>query len=138
MSTRSAIIEKIEDGYRGIYCHSDGYLSYNGQMLLDHYQDAKKVSELIDLGDISSLNKKVVPTGPHSFNDPEDDVVVAYYRDRGEEKRGPWYGMTVEDVVRNIAHNGYVYVFADGQWFVDLKNENLVNVPLARAIKEYN
>jgi hypothetical protein len=107
-------------------------------MLLDHYQDAKKVSELIDLGDISSLNKKVVPTGPHSFNDPEDDVVVAYYRDRGEEKRGPWYGMTVEDVVRNIAHNGYVYVFADGQWFVDLKNENLVNVPLARAIKEYN
>ena len=87
MSTRSAIIEKTETGYRGIYCHNDGYLSYNGRILFDHYQDAAKVSALIDLGDISSLGERVAPIGEHSFDysKREEGTTVAYSRDRGEE-----------------------------------------------------
>ena len=38
MSTRSFICVEQDDGsYKGVYCHSDGYLTYNGAMLLDHY-----------------------------------------------------------------------------------------------------
>ena len=54
MSTRSYIcIENEDKSISGIYCHSDGYLTYNGAMLLDHYSDREKVKELISLGDLS-------------------------------------------------------------------------------------
>ena len=49
MSTRSYIcIENENKSISGIYCHSDGYLTYNGAMLLDHYSDREKVKELIN------------------------------------------------------------------------------------------
>ena len=35
-----------DDKYKTIYCHSDGYLTYNGAMLLDHYSDKTKVEKL--------------------------------------------------------------------------------------------
>ena len=37
MSTRSYIAKQIGDNqFHTIYCHSDGYLTHNGAMLLDH------------------------------------------------------------------------------------------------------
>lgn len=89
MSTRSVIsIQRAEDEYECIYCHSDGYLTYNGAMLLDHYSDREKLEKLIALGNISCLNKEVEPNPnlPHSFDydKRQEDVVVAYGRDRGE------------------------------------------------------
>ena len=40
MSTRSLICKQIDKNlYEAIYCHSDGYLTYNGAMLIDHYKD---------------------------------------------------------------------------------------------------
>ena len=52
MSTRSYIAKQIGDNkYRTIYCHSDGYLTYNGAMLLDHYNSPEKLDELLRLGD---------------------------------------------------------------------------------------
>lgn len=91
MSTRSLItIEQPDGTYRAIYCHSDGYLTHNGAMLLDHYKDRAKVEELLNLGDISCLapNINPDPNKPHSFNydERQEGVVVAYHRDRGEEK----------------------------------------------------
>ena len=60
MSTRSFICKEQTDGsYYGIYCHSDGYLTYNGAMLLDHYSDAQKVDELLSFGDMSILREKI-------------------------------------------------------------------------------
>ena len=116
MSTRSAIIMKTDQGYAGIYCHHDGYEEGVGQTLLDHYKDERKVAELIALGDISVLGKRVTPIGPHSFNNKEDDTTVAYHRDRGEEKSGPIIGATAKEVAYEIGHNGYCYVFEDGNW----------------------
>lgn len=107
MSTRSAIVEKTETGYRGIYCHYDGYLSHNGKILLDHYQDAATVSALIDLGDISSLGERVSSVRRSGF----ESVTVAYGRDRGEERTEPVTGSTVNEVASQIGHDGYVYVF---------------------------
>lgn len=84
MSTRSYI-----GNYRGyIYCHWDGYPEHNGEILKKYYKDPKKVDELISLGDISVLSENVNPdpSKPHNFDNKQENVVVAYHRDRGE----PW------------------------------------------------
>ena len=47
MSTRSNISIKRKDGtYDKIYCHSDGYLEYNGRILDTFYKDEQKICEL--------------------------------------------------------------------------------------------
>jgi hypothetical protein len=105
MSTRSAIIMKDGDGYKGVYCHSDGYLSWNGKILLENYQGENKVRELIGLGHLSILR-------------PELDSTTAYARDGGEDlvvNVGP----TLKSVEEQIGHDGYVYVFENGEWHIN-------------------
>lgn len=56
MSTSCLIALKTKEGkFKAIYCHSDGYLAYNGMILLNYYKDYDKVEKLLNLGDISSL-----------------------------------------------------------------------------------
>jgi hypothetical protein len=119
MSTRSAIIAKINDRYQGIYCHFDGYIAGVGKTLQKYYNTAEKVQELIALGDISSLDKKLkMITRNHSFNTPDKNVTVAYHRDRGDDwkETKPRNGKTVESVANRIGHNSFVYVFENGEW----------------------
>ena len=60
MATRSTITAKFSDGqYGSIYCHWDGYLSNNGNILLENYQDQAKIEKLIFLGDLSSLAEAI-------------------------------------------------------------------------------
>ena len=119
MSTRSFICKEQPDGkYFGIYCHSDGYLTYNGAMLVDHYSEREKVDTLISLGDISFLAQNIAPDPdkPHSFeyDKRQEGVVVAYGRDRGE----------TDIDAREITLDGalgswceYMYIFGqDGKW----------------------
>lgn len=71
MSTRSFIAEETgENKYRAVYCHNDGYLTYNGAMLLDHYDSAEAVKHLIDLGDVSFIAQRPDPDPlkPHGFD----------------------------------------------------------------------
>lgn len=85
MATRSRIAIEQEDGrVLSIYCHWDGSPDTNGRILMEHYHDRKKVEALIDLGSLSTLGEKLVPSGPHSWSQPEAGVTVAYHRDRGE------------------------------------------------------
>ena len=120
MSTRSYIcIENEDKSISGIYCHSDGYLTYNGAMLLDHYSDREKVKELISLGDLSTLLPKLHPDKdkPHSFDydNRQDDVCVFYGRDRGENGV---QATTVElEKLDKDIFIEYVYVFGlDNKW----------------------
>ena len=85
MSTNSTI--GIEKQTKRIYCHWDGYPSYMLPILNEHYNTVEKIKELIDLGAISMLAPKIKPSenSKHSFNTPEDGVVIAYHRDRGED-----------------------------------------------------
>lgn len=130
MSTRSAIIERTENGtYRGIYCHLDGYCTGVGQTLLSHYKDAAKVASLIKLGDVSSLGERVEPVGYHSFNQREDGTTVAYIRDRGESGCEARTGATSQAVADRIGHNGYVYVFENNEWTCN-------GVPLEVAVQK--
>ena len=114
MATRSSISIKTPEGkYRGIYVHNDGYPSYNGRVLKEHYTDIDKINRLIDLGDISSLGERVEPIGEHSFDKSERGTTVAYGRDRGETD----VDFKVVDELKSIPDNydsEYDYVWDDG------------------------
>lgn len=75
-------------GYKNryIYCHWDGYPAGVGAILKHHYTDEKKIQKLINLGDISVLAKNIEPTSEHTFDNPQENVTVAYHRDNKE----PW------------------------------------------------
>lgn len=138
MSTRSFICKEQSDGqFYGIYCHSDGYLTYNGAMLLDHYSDAKKVDELLSFGDLSLLNEKIHPdpTKQHSFDfdKRQNDVCVFYGRDRGEDEIGARI-LTPEMIQDSWCE--YLYVFgkdcvwryAELPFDTEFKSEDLISV----------
>lgn len=89
MSTRSYIcIEQENKSYKRVYCHSDGYLEYNGEMLITHYNSRELAEKIIALGNLSVLKERLYPTegSNHNFDYDlrEEGVTVAYGRDRGE------------------------------------------------------
>jgi len=59
MSTRSMIAMDNGDTFSSIYCHWDGYLENNGKILLESYTDIEKVEELMDLGELSTLDAEI-------------------------------------------------------------------------------
>ena len=80
MGTRSRIGIQLKDkSVLSVYCHWDGYPSFNGRVLNEFYNTPEKVAKLINGGNISSLhtnvgwNQETLPeTGPQ------------YYTSRGE------------------------------------------------------
>lgn len=118
MSTRSMILIEQEDKkYLGIYCHSDGYLTHNGAMLLDHYNERKKVQELLMHGDLSYLSQRINPdpSREHSFDKPQRGVCIFYGRDRGESSTEAT-NVTLEELDSDPWIE-YTYVFTkDNQW----------------------
>ena len=85
MGTRSAIGYKTPQGtIRAKYSHYDGYPAYTGAMLQEHYQQARKIAQLVELGDQSFLAPEIFPKGAHSFESPEEGCTIFYGRDRGE------------------------------------------------------
>ena len=119
MATRSRIgIEREGGRVESIYCHYDGYPAGVGETLLNHYQNPEKVEKLIALGAISSLGEEVEPSGPHSFNAPQDGVTVAYHRDRGEKRDANKMAQSVAAYFKdNGGWEDYIYLYtAEGQW----------------------
>jgi len=114
MATRSNISVKVDGKYRTIYCHWDGYLAYNGAVLLEHYNSQKLAEELVSNGDISSLREKCSKPEGHSFENRIEGYTVYYGRDRGEE--GTEYKESEE---RPQCEEEYLYVFEDGKWHVE-------------------
>ena len=134
MGTRSTIALEYADGtVEQVYCHWDGYLAHNGQILLKHYSNPFILRDLIDLGDISSL-KPTIGT-KHAFSQFElraeevagfklltENMCTFYGRDRGETgtsaKRFKDYG----DYVANHQYEEYDYILRNDNgvavWFV--------------------
>lgn len=117
MSTNATIIARDSKGVRkAIYLHWDGYPSRALDILNRYYTDHEKVADLIELGDISTLRPLVHPKGPHSFNDPEPNVTVAYGRDRGEE------GTEAIEVGANSFDTPFVYEFDGEKWVISTRS----------------
>jgi len=134
MSTRSNIVLNKDGKYHMIYCHSDGYPSHNGRILLENYTNEEKIWELIQLGDISLLGGEIGEK--HDFNNYPDNVVTAYHRDRGDDIDETKHNSfdTKEDALETC-DNDYTYLFEDGKWFFRHRQKELVEL-LPKHIEE--
>ena len=138
MSTRVWIAKELENGkYRSIYCHSDGYPSHTGMILLKHYDTEEKLDELLKLGDISLIGGVLAPdpTKPHNRVEQQEGVTLAYGRDMGKkyvEARERSYS-----AITTGTNCNYTYIFTrDQKWtFVKLGQPTLEVKDLAEELK---
>jgi hypothetical protein len=110
MATRSTIALEYADGtVEQIYCHWDGYLDNNGQLLSTHYMDPFEVQKLIDLGDMSSLGATV-------------DSCEFYMRDRHETDCNARRYKDFQEYTREAQREEYDYILRNvngkAVWFV--------------------
>ena len=136
MGTRSTIALEFADGtVQQVYCHWDGYLSHNGQILQEHYSDPFKLRDLIDQGDISSLGQEVGtkhPFSPHGSKEGDQALYKAavesgattfYGRDRGETGVSARKFVDFQDYILNHPYEEFEYLLrqVNGRavWFVD-------------------
>lgn len=145
MATRSTIALEFADGtVEQVYCHWDGYLSNNGEILFNHYQDPFKVRDLIDQGSISSLGPEIGTKHPFSkfeCADGEYDeaayegMTTFHHRDRGEDLVKHQF-KDFEDYKANHQYEEYEYILRrDGQWYVSQYRENRLYQPLSESLE---
>ena len=111
MSTRSRIGLLLEsDSVLSVYHHWDGYPSNLGVFLQQNYTTQDQIAELLDGGDISSIDSDT------DWNNEKVDNHVLYYNDRGE-KTEPRLDLNVEDYIENklSAMEEYAYLFENGE-----------------------
>lgn len=120
MATRSGFIVKTEDGYKAVYCHWNGYPTYNGRMLLDHYNSGERARELVSMGSISVLAESLELPDGHSFDNPVKGFTVFYGRDRGEKNVETEVHRTLTDAVQSLKKQGveFIYLWDGNQWEV--------------------
>jgi hypothetical protein len=128
MATRSTIALEYADGkVAQVYCHWDGYLEHNGQILMDHYRDPFKVERLIDLGDLSSLGPEVDPEPyrEHNFDASQEGVSVFYGRDRKEDGCEARVFESYDHYVNRHDYEEYEYILRrDGEWYVSMHDRD--------------
>ena len=118
MATRSTIALEYADGtVDKVYCHWDGYLAYNGKILFEHYSDPFKLRDLIDQGDLSSLDREV--GSKHDFDARVKGECTFYGRDRGETGVDARKFKDFADYEANHQYEEYSYILrTDGVWYV--------------------
>ena len=142
MATRSTIALEFADGtVQQVYCHWDGYLEYNGQILFKHWSDPFKLQKMIDLGDMSSLGKDVGEQ--HDFDErpvyDADNIPLQctfYQRDRSESGTMSKKFKDFADYIDNHQYEEFEYILRNiggkATWFV--KDHNNSYQPLADAL----
>lgn len=98
-----------------IYCHYDGYPDHICPLLSNYYNTEEAIRELIALGDLCCLEKRLKP-GPgetHTASRPIDDVTIAYARDGTGE---PWDQIKPDrfpskTAFLRMAHASYHYLY---------------------------
>ena len=140
MSTHSTIAMEQPDGrVMCVYAHWDGYLSNNGRILEESYQNRAKVLSLMLLGSISSLREKIGQ--PHDFSaryddsDPRSHWTVAYGRDRGEHDTAATVFKDFADYKAHHQYEEYEYIYRlDNLWYVSYDDREYE--PLAKALSQ--
>ena len=130
MGTRSTIALEFADGsVEQVYCHWDGYLAYNGHLLLKHYSNPFVLRDLIDLGDISSLKPTIGTKHAFSHFGTEMDqkeyealygeMTTFYGRDRGETGVDKKKFVDFQHYLVKHQYEEYEYILRkDGNWYV--------------------
>jgi len=112
MSTSCRIgIENNDGTVTSIYCHHDGYPSYVGQVLKEHYSNEEKLRELISYGDTSAIESTLTDSKSKSYAMHGEDLSIME-----------------SDLTKFISTIGeYGYLFRNGKWFIDY-GEGLVEL----------
>ena len=143
MGTRSRIGVMHGDKVKSVYCHWDGYLEHNGQILQEHY-DSAKANHLVALGDLSSLQKQIGeehPFGYHGtdmsaeeYNAKFSGMCTFYGRDRGETGTDFKVAHTFAEFLEQANGCGaeYYYIMRDGVWYCGTTYEN--THPLSKTL----
>jgi len=118
MATRARIGIKQKDGtIITAYQHWDGMPGGLGYNLCENWEDSKKVTEAIKLGNSSKWG--IIIGEKIDFDDrsnPFHDVQNVYYgRDRGEQDQGPRTFKDEADYLKNGFNSGeeYIYLMMD-------------------------
>ena len=151
MGTRSTIALEYADGtVEQVYCHWDGYLSHNGQILQEHYSNPFILRDLIDLGDLSSLRPTIGTK--HAFSsfdlatkmeqriheETTKDMCTFYARDRGETGTGSKKFVDFQDYLVRHQYEEYEYILRkDGNWYVKQHDNEfeLLETALAKELE---
>lgn len=131
MSTNSTItIKHGENDYESVYCHWDGYVGWNGQLLFTFYNTAEKAQELINHGDMSALGMNIGEKidGLAFDNRRITNFQCEFYeRDRGEAKE-----IRHLKSLADVPEQEFNYLFdeQEGVWYV--YDENMENKQLLK------
>lgn len=154
MSTRCRIGIQNKDGtITSIYCHHDGYPSYVGDVLVNHYKDEDKIRKLLELGDLSSLGTEPIanPDGWKSISELQkpretweqtwqrvhSENACVSYKTRGEEGVDAQTHKDIKEYQRfsRDCWGEYTYLFKDGTWYV-LEYDDEELKPVANLLKD--
>jgi hypothetical protein len=127
MGTRSHIgLVDENKNVKFIYCHWDGYPTYNGVLLNTQYQDEDKIKALLAMGDVSSLGAN--PITKEDWNELSDEqkgehtnigfrVLTLSYGNWRDEVC-PARQCTLEEFVKQDKESWieYKYYFEEGVW----------------------
>ena len=126
MATRSVISKidkKVSNGeITAVYCHSDGYLNWNGKILNEHYTNGNKVDELLSYGDVSIIRENIGVK--LDFNDymafAKNKQCKFYMRDRGEKNKHATQLKDESELIKfsNNCDVDFIYMFAYGHWYI--------------------
>lgn len=98
MSTRSFIcVQDDVPGFRGIYCHYDGYPAHVGRLLDGYHNSIEAAHAIIH--------------GPQIRNFDQDGTIARFGVDAPDESEG---FLSIEDAL-NSGYD-YAYLFEDGCW----------------------
>ena len=108
MSTRSEIAIENKDGsISSIYCHSDGYLEYNGNILNNHYNSYELASSIISQNDCSSLGETI-----------EESRFYNTWRNEDTKAKNFDNEYLFMERFSNDIFAEYIYLFKDDKWYV--------------------
>ena len=116
MGTRSRIgIQLKDDSILSVYCHYDGYPSFNGRVLREFYNTKEKVSQLINGGNMSCTW-----TNAGWNNETLPEMGPLYYTMRGEsiEDNAPELNKNKSEYLKTADDCGeeYAYLFTSAGW----------------------
>ena len=120
MSTRSEIAVEYSDGsIKSIYCHSDGYLSYNGVILNENYDTLELANSIIEQGDCSILKQTI-----------DESRFYNTWRNENTKAKTFTNEYAFMSHFANDIFAEYIYLFKNGKWlvssleFLDNPNDN--------------
>ncbi len=126
------------DKCKAIYCHSDGYLGYNGKVLLANY-DSAKANQLVAMGDMSVLGKEIGEK--IDFDDRmvcEGENIAKQCRFYGRDRGNTDIEFTTVNSFDELCEHfdsEYYYIMKDDVWYVSIGGAKLL--VLSEVLSKY-